>query len=135
MLHMHLFASFMFRAFMALMKDILFVSGIALASDMIIKNGKIYSLVDKKESSWLCKMFTSFWQYFILANYFWILMEGLYLHNLVFLALFTDVNSSIAVYICLGWGKFRQIISGLFLIIFLIIKNNLEMFDLIFLVI
>lgn len=119
MLHMHLFASFMFRAFMALMKDILFVSGIALASDMIIKNGKIYSLVDKKESSWLCKMFTSFWQYFILANYFWILMEGLYLHNLVFLALFTDVNSSIAVYICLGWGKFRQIISDLFFIILL----------------
>ncbi|XP_015430416.1 PREDICTED: vasoactive intestinal polypeptide receptor-like [Dufourea novaeangliae] len=104
MLHMHLFASFMLRAFMALMKDILFVSGIALASDMMIKNGKTYWLVDEKESSWLCKAFTSFWQYFILANYFWILMEGLYLHNLVFLALFTDVNSSIAGYVCLGWG-------------------------------
>ncbi|XP_076397131.1 parathyroid hormone/parathyroid hormone-related peptide receptor isoform X4 [Megachile rotundata] len=104
MLHMHLFASFMLRAFMALMKDILFVSGIALASDVMIKNGKTYWLVDEKESSWLCKVFTSFWQYFILANYFWILMEGLYLHNLVFFALFTDVNSSIAAYVCLGWG-------------------------------
>lgn len=122
---MHLFASFMFRAFMALMKDIVFVSGIALASDVIIKNGKIYWLVDKKESNWLCKMFTSFWQYFILANYFWILMEGLYLHNLVFLALFTDINSSIAVYICLGWGKSLQIISDLFLIIFLSFRNDL----------
>ncbi|OAD54243.1 Parathyroid hormone/parathyroid hormone-related peptide receptor, partial [Eufriesea mexicana] len=101
MLHMHLFASFMLRAFMALMKDFLFVSGIALASDVMIKDGNTYWL---KESSWLCKVFTSFWQYFILANYFWILMEGLYLHNLVFLALFTDVNSSITGYVCLGWG-------------------------------
>ncbi|XP_024223182.1 parathyroid hormone/parathyroid hormone-related peptide receptor-like isoform X4 [Bombus vosnesenskii] len=104
MLHMHLFASFMLRAFMALMKDILFVSGIALASDVMIKNGNTYWLVDEKENSWLCKVFTSFWQYFILANYFWILMEGLYLHNLVFLALFTDINSSIIGYVCLGWG-------------------------------
>ncbi|XP_076683708.1 vasoactive intestinal polypeptide receptor 2 isoform X2 [Andrena cerasifolii] len=104
MLHLHLFASFMLRAFMALMKDFLFVSGIALASDMMIRNGNTYWLVDEKESSWLCKAFTSLWQYFILANYFWILMEGLYLHNLVFLALFTDVSSSIAGYVCLGWG-------------------------------
>ncbi|CAK9818116.1 Parathyroid hormone/parathyroid hormone-related peptide receptor [Anthophora plagiata] len=104
MLHMHLFASFMLRAFMELMKNILFVSGIALASDVMIRNGETYWLVDEKESNWLCKVFISFWQYFILANYFWILMEGLYLHNLVFLALFTDVNSSIAGYVCLGWG-------------------------------
>ncbi|XP_076632428.1 vasoactive intestinal polypeptide receptor 2 isoform X1 [Colletes latitarsis] len=104
MLHMHLFASFMLRAFMALMKDFLFVSGIGLASDVMIKHGKYYWLVDEEESSWLCKAFTSMWQYFILANYFWILMEGLYLHNLVFLALFADGNSSIAGYVCLGWG-------------------------------
>lgn len=109
MLHMHLFASFMLRAFMALMKDILFVSGIALASDVMIKNGNTYWLVDEKENSWLCKVFTSFWQYFILANYFWILMEGLYLHNLVFLALFTDINSSIIGYVCLGWGEHLSI--------------------------
>ncbi|KAK2585371.1 hypothetical protein KPH14_010047 [Odynerus spinipes] len=104
MLHMHTFASFMMRAFMALLKDTLFVSGIGLASDIMTKNGETYWLVDEAESNWHCKMFTSFWQYFILANYFWILMEGLYLHNLVFLALFTDANSSIAVYVGLGWG-------------------------------
>lgn len=49
-------------------------------------------------------MIISIWQYFILANYTWILMEGLYLHNLIFLALFTD-TSSISLYIGLGWGK------------------------------
>lgn len=102
---MHLFASFMSRSFMALLKDILFVSGIGLASDIIVKNGESY-LVAGLETNLECKIFTSFWQYFILANYSWILIEGLYLHNLVFLALFTDSNSSITGYIVLGWGKY-----------------------------
>ncbi|XP_051161570.1 secretin receptor-like isoform X3 [Leptopilina boulardi] len=99
-LHIHLFASFMARAFMALLKDMLFVSGIGLASDIIVKNGEQYLKSDLMS----CKIFTSIWQYFILANYSWILIEGLYLHNLVFLALFTDSNSSITGYIALGWG-------------------------------
>ncbi|XP_012235338.1 secretin receptor isoform X2 [Linepithema humile] len=103
-LHMHLFASFVMRAFMALLKDMLFVSGFGLA-DSVIEDNEGYWLVDKKEiGEWHCKMFTSLWQYFILANYSWILMEGIYLHNLIFLALFTDANSSIACYVAFGWG-------------------------------
>ena len=39
-----------------------------------------------------------------MANYSWIFMEGLYLHNLIFMALFTD-SSAITIYIFLGWGK------------------------------
>ncbi|XP_047351891.1 parathyroid hormone/parathyroid hormone-related peptide receptor-like isoform X3 [Vespa velutina] len=104
MLHMHTFASFMMRASMALLKDTLFIFGIGLSSDILTKDGENYLLHNESESNWNCKMFTSFWQYFILANYFWILMEGLYLHNLVFLALFADANSSIAIYVGLGWG-------------------------------
>ncbi|KAL1437431.1 hypothetical protein MTO96_048919 [Rhipicephalus appendiculatus] len=48
-------------------------------------------------------MFTSLWHYVLMANYCWILMEGLYLHSLVFLAFFTD-SSSILRYVTLGWG-------------------------------
>jgi len=51
---------------------------------------------------WACKIITGLWQYFTVANYSWILMEGLYLHNLVFFALCSD---AIAMYILLGWGK------------------------------
>ncbi|XP_011701344.1 PREDICTED: secretin receptor-like isoform X1 [Wasmannia auropunctata] len=104
-LHMHLFVSFVMRAFMALLKDMLFVSGIGLA-EAVIKVNDGYWLLDgqQKESNWQCKTFTSLWQYFILANYSWILMEGIYLHNLVFLALFTDANSSIVGYVLFGWG-------------------------------
>lgn len=54
----------------------------------------------------ICKVITSLWQYFIMANYSWILMEGLYLHNLIFLALCTD-TSTISLYVLLGWGKTR----------------------------
>ncbi|XP_014486097.1 PREDICTED: vasoactive intestinal polypeptide receptor 2-like isoform X2 [Dinoponera quadriceps] len=101
-LHMHLFASFMMRAFMGLLKDMLFVSGIG-TSNVVVPDGDGYWLVDETDN-WHCKMVTSLWQYFLLANYFWILMEGIYLHNLVILALFTDANSSIAAYIISGWG-------------------------------
>lgn len=103
-LHMHLFVSFVMRAFMALLKDLLFVSGIGLA-DAVIKDDEGYWLINERENNWHCKMFTSLWQYFILANYSWILMEGVYLHNLIFFALFTDANSSIAGYVAFGWGN------------------------------
>ena len=53
--------------------------------------------------SWVCKMVTSFAQYFTMANYSWVTMEGLYLFCLIYLALFSD-HSSITPYILLGWG-------------------------------
>ncbi|KAF7988290.1 hypothetical protein HCN44_009935 [Aphidius gifuensis] len=104
LLHLHLFVSFMTRALMALLKNILIASGLSVASDIIEINGASYLHVNDYESNWLCKTFASLWQYFILANYSWILMEGLYLHNLVFFALFPENNSSIAGYVILGWG-------------------------------
>jgi hypothetical protein len=43
-------------------------------------------------------------QYSLLVNYNWILMEGIYLHNLIFLYIFND-NTSIMKYVITGWGK------------------------------
>jgi hypothetical protein len=42
MLHLHLFVSFIMRAFMALLKDILFVGGVGLRMDVIERNGSSY---------------------------------------------------------------------------------------------
>lgn len=123
MLHMHLFSSFIMRAIMALLKDILFVSGVGLSSDVLVKNGASYWLDDAIESNWRCKAFTSAWQYFILANYAWILMEGLYLHNLVFFALYTESNSNIIGYIILGWGRSRRLYT------FMVSKPQLDHFS------
>ncbi|KAG5326085.1 PTH1R protein, partial [Acromyrmex heyeri] len=99
-LHMHLFASFIMRAFMALLKDWSFIGGIGLTWNVVFVDENAFI---KEENTWICKVITSLWQYFIVANYSWILMEGLYLHNLVFLALCTD-SSTISLYIALGWG-------------------------------
>ncbi|XP_046680207.1 parathyroid hormone/parathyroid hormone-related peptide receptor-like isoform X2 [Homalodisca vitripennis] len=101
-LHMHLFVSFMLRAFLTLLKDSLFVRGIGLPSDFTEKDGDSY-YVHGNQFSWQCKLIVSLWQYFIMANYSWILMEGLYLHNLIFFSVFSD-TSSIALYVVLGWG-------------------------------
>ncbi|XP_015597643.1 secretin receptor isoform X2 [Cephus cinctus] len=100
-LHKHLFVSFIMRAFMALLKDWLFVGGVGLAWDVVAVDGK--GVFIKEHNTWICKAITSVWQYFIVANYAWILMEGLYLHNLVFLAFCSD-TTAITLYVSLGWG-------------------------------
>ncbi|KAK7869598.1 hypothetical protein R5R35_003386 [Gryllus longicercus] len=100
-LHKHLFASFLLRAFVSLLKDVLFVQGLGLAADVLVDHDG--SMLFFKGSNWLCKLIISLWQYVIMANYSWILMEGLYLHNLIFLALFSD-TSAIRLYVVLGWG-------------------------------
>ncbi|XP_046396950.1 vasoactive intestinal polypeptide receptor 2-like [Ischnura elegans] len=101
-LHMHLFASFIMRAFMSLLKDSLFIDGIGLSYDVVQQNGEAF-VYSQGQHSWECKMVISLWQFFIMANYSWVLMEGLYLHNLIFMALFSD-TSSITFYVILGWG-------------------------------
>ncbi|KAG0443589.1 hypothetical protein HPB47_014743 [Ixodes persulcatus] len=71
-----------------------------LATDMFNKNQECSDLPGLLNVD--CKVFTSFWHYVLMANYCWILMEGLYLHSLVFLAFFTD-SSGIIRYVALGW--------------------------------
>ncbi|XP_077280194.1 secretin receptor [Temnothorax americanus] len=117
-LHMHLFASFIMRAFMALLKDWSFIDGIGLAWDVVFVDGQ--SAFIRERNTWVCKVITSLWQYFIVANYSWILMEGMYLHNLVFFALCTD-TSTIALYIVLGWG-----LPALVVVPWIIIRATIE---------
>ncbi|XP_054933567.1 parathyroid hormone/parathyroid hormone-related peptide receptor-like isoform X1 [Dermacentor andersoni] len=108
-LHLHLFMSFIFRALAVLVKDAIFVDGVGLSPDM-----------DFSQNNVDCKVFTSFWHYVLMANYCWILMEGLYLHSLVFLAFFTD-SSSILRYVTLGWG-----LPVIFLVPWIIVRATLE---------
>ena len=44
-----------------------------------------------------------FFQYFIMANFFWLLVEGLYLHTL--LVLIFSENRHFIVYLFIGWGR------------------------------
>ncbi|KAK4887046.1 hypothetical protein RN001_003317 [Aquatica leii] len=117
-LHMHLFASFIMRAFMSLLKDSLFVEGIAMKSDLVYNNGKLK--YTKEHYSWVCKAITIVRNYFILANYILMLMEGIYLHNLLFLTLCND-QSKITVYYIIGWG-----LPLLFIIPWMFVRLNYE---------
>ncbi|XP_018495218.1 secretin receptor-like [Galendromus occidentalis] len=89
---MNLFLSFILRATIFLIKDQIFISGVGP-----------YDNFDGNQESVFCKLFLALFHYTLMANYCWILMEGLYLHSLVFHALSND-NSSISKYTVMGWG-------------------------------
>lgn len=50
-------------------------------------------------------MLMCLFHYSLMANYCWILVEGLYLHNLIFNSFYAD-GSSIAKYVVMGWGMY-----------------------------
>uniref|UniRef100_A0A674NRQ2 Parathyroid hormone 3 receptor n=1 Tax=Takifugu rubripes TaxID=31033 RepID=A0A674NRQ2_TAKRU len=50
-----------------------------------------------------CKVAVTFFLYFLATNHFWILVEGLYLHSLIFMAFLSDKNYLWAL-IIIGWG-------------------------------
>nr|XP_020468085.1 vasoactive intestinal polypeptide receptor 2 isoform X2 [Monopterus albus] len=86
-IHLNLFFSFILRAVAVLVKDyILFNRTLQCSSQP--------SLVG-------CKASLVFFHYFIMANFFWLLVEGLYLHTL--LVVFSE-NRHFTVYMFIGWG-------------------------------
>lgn len=51
-----------------------------------------------------CKVTVLLFIYFLATNYFWILVEGLYLHSLIFMAFRSD-NKYLWAFILIGWGE------------------------------
>uniref|UniRef100_K1P5V0 G-protein coupled receptors family 2 profile 1 domain-containing protein n=1 Tax=Magallana gigas TaxID=29159 RepID=K1P5V0_MAGGI len=47
-------------------------------------------------SNWTCKLVFTFFNYIIVANYLWIFIEGLYLHNLIFITTFKKSKRKLA---------------------------------------
>ncbi|RZB40983.1 parathyroid hormone/parathyroid hormone-related peptide receptor [Asbolus verrucosus] len=123
-LHMHLFASFILRAFIFIVINLTFVENVGLSSDFNYLNGSLYFDTNAETNNWTCKLISSLAQYFTTANYSWILMEGLYLHNLIFRALFADSSNSIKWYVVLGWGL-PLIIISLWITVRLLVEDNL----------
>lgn len=79
----------------------LFISFIIRAGSHLIRRTTDVETIDS--NSWSCKLVTSIWQYSLLANYSWILMEGLYLNNLIFSKKIYPHGPSILIYTICGW--------------------------------
>ncbi|XP_034744451.1 vasoactive intestinal polypeptide receptor 2 [Etheostoma cragini] len=87
-IHLNLFFSFILRAVAVLVKDDVLFNRTSQCSNQPSVVG--------------CKASLVFFQYFIMANFFWLLVEGLYLHTLL-VVIFSE-NRHFIVYMFIGWG-------------------------------
>ncbi|XP_043549923.1 vasoactive intestinal polypeptide receptor-like [Chiloscyllium plagiosum] len=90
-IHMHLFVSYILRAI-----------------SIFIKDNVLFSSEDKRHCTIYpveCKVAIVFFQYCVLANFNWLLIEALYLHTLLAVSAFSE-QKYFRWYIILGWGKF-----------------------------
>uniref|UniRef100_A0A674PBQ0 Vasoactive intestinal peptide receptor 2 n=1 Tax=Takifugu rubripes TaxID=31033 RepID=A0A674PBQ0_TAKRU len=106
-IHLNLFVSFMLRAVAVLAKDTLLFS-----DDETTDCSTQPSLVG-------CKAILVFFNYFVMANFFWLLVEGLYLHTL--LLIIRNASIRLPVYMLIGWG-----IPFVFMVAWVICRVNLE---------
>uniref|UniRef100_A0A8C9ETG9 Growth hormone-releasing hormone receptor n=1 Tax=Pavo cristatus TaxID=9049 RepID=A0A8C9ETG9_PAVCR len=88
-IHIHFFTSFILRGAAVLIKDAI------LFSDESVDHCTM--------STVKCKASIAFVQYSVLANFYWLLVEGMYLQTLLLLT-FTSDRSYIWWYILIGWG-------------------------------
>ncbi|XP_017557105.1 glucagon receptor isoform X1 [Pygocentrus nattereri] len=104
-IHMNLFASFILRASSILIKDALlerpsFNIDPGITNDMemewLVKNEVLQTAVG-------CRIAMVMMQYSIIANSYWLLVEGIYLHNLLAVTVLTEGNY-FSIYLCIGWG-------------------------------
>ncbi|XP_038588272.1 vasoactive intestinal polypeptide receptor 2-like [Micropterus salmoides] len=106
-IHLNLFVSFMLRAVAVLAKDTLLFS-----ADENTDCSTQPSLVG-------CKASLVFFNYFIMANFFWLLVEGLYLHTL--LLVIHNYSIRLSIYMLIGWG-----IPFVFMVAWIICRINME---------
>ncbi|NXG00003.1 GLR protein, partial [Sakesphorus luctuosus] len=114
-IHMNLFASFILKGVSVLVIDALLKTHY---SDKI--DGYNVQVWLSDEAAVGCRAATVFMQYGIVANYCWLLVEGIYLHNLLVVAVFSE-RSYFTLYLCIGWGA-----PVLFLIPWVVVKFRYE---------
>uniref|UniRef100_A0A3Q4HFC9 Parathyroid hormone 2 receptor a n=2 Tax=Neolamprologus brichardi TaxID=32507 RepID=A0A3Q4HFC9_NEOBR len=105
-IHMHLFVSFMLRAVSIFMKDKVVYSRVGLQDldSALLDSLKTVSISSLDKSQYIgCKVTVLLFIYFLATNYYWILVEGLYLHSLIFMAFRSD-SKYLWGLILIGWG-------------------------------
>ncbi|KAM9716790.1 parathyroid hormone 3 receptor isoform 1-T1 [Menidia menidia] len=95
-IHIHLFTSFICRAVSIFVKD-------AVLYNISDDNRAESEFTTEKSPMAGCKAAVTLFLYFLATNHYWILVEGLYLHSLIFMAFLSDKNYLWALTI-MGWG-------------------------------
>ncbi|XP_074220191.1 parathyroid hormone 2 receptor isoform X3 [Camelus bactrianus] len=107
-IHMHLFVSFMLRAASIFVKDRVVHAhiGVKELQSLMMQDDLRSSIevpsVDKSQYIG-CKIAVVMFIYFLATNYYWILVEGLYLHSLIFVEFFSDTKYLWG-FTLIGWG-------------------------------
>ncbi|XP_066573358.1 parathyroid hormone/parathyroid hormone-related peptide receptor [Amia ocellicauda] len=106
-IHMHLFVSFMLRAISIFVKDVVLYSGSALEEMERVTVEDLKSITEAPPADKTqfigCKLAVTLFLYFLATNYYWILVEGLYLHSLIFMTFFSD-RKYLWGFTLIGWG-------------------------------
>ncbi|KAF5921688.1 hypothetical protein HPG69_012859 [Diceros bicornis minor] len=96
-IHMHLFLSFMLRAVSIFVKDAVLYSGTTLDEAERLTEEELRAIAQApllpaaSAAGYVgCRVAVTFFLYFLATNYYWILVEGLYLHSLIFMAFFSE---------------------------------------------
>ncbi|XP_048871859.1 glucagon-like peptide 2 receptor [Brienomyrus brachyistius] len=98
-IHMNLFISFIFRAAAVMIKEIIFqVKFTNLPTDDTGWKEYTSSVI-----SVVCKASQVSMHYFVGGNYFWLLVEAIFLHRLLFTAVLTK-RRLLKRYLLIGWG-------------------------------
>ncbi|XP_076857105.1 parathyroid hormone 3 receptor [Brachyhypopomus gauderio] len=94
----------------------LFTSFICRAISIFVKDAVLYTVTDDpkpeepRSQTAGCKLAVTLFLYFLATNHYWILVEGLYLHSLIFMAFLSDKNYLWALTI-IGWGVPAMFVS------------------------
>ncbi|KAJ3595620.1 hypothetical protein NHX12_004923 [Muraenolepis orangiensis] len=106
-IHMHLFVSFMLRAISIFVKDVVLYSGSAMEDMERVTVEDLKSITEAPPADKTqfigCKVVVTVFLYFLATNYYWILVEGLYLHSLIFMTFFSD-RKYLWGFTLIGWG-------------------------------
>ncbi|XP_076985635.1 parathyroid hormone/parathyroid hormone-related peptide receptor isoform X2 [Tamandua tetradactyla] len=109
-IHMHLFLSFMLRAVSIFIKDAVLYSGAGLDETERLTEDELRTIAQAPPppatataGSAGCRVAVTLFLYFLATNYYWILVEGLYLHSLIFMAFFSE-KKYLWGFTVFGWG-------------------------------
>ncbi|XP_067354214.1 glucagon receptor isoform X1 [Channa argus] len=98
-IHMNLFASFILRAVSILVKDALLTLTLDTRS---ISDNQTEAWANIPAVTW-CRGAMVMMQYSVIANNYWLLVEGIYLHSLLVITVFTE-RKYFYIYLAIGWG-------------------------------